>query len=698
MDWFNGIAEKLRKAYEGMNPDSAIARNAKKTIQQVDGLVQMWADMAVEAAGNYRNAEAVESNASDGEQKYSIRETDDGRMVAVVDNDVLSHIDTSNWNKAKIDEAKQAARDALSKYSGGIVVNGITRKVNKTSRREFTKSDYTRYLSNNDKETFADKMRMADVAGDVITVTTGWKNDGGLTHPRNDNFVDFDHGAALIMSGSNQYSAEIVVGITDSGEYVFYDVTNINPDTYKIKEEPHTTATTDKPIGDINRGSSGSMVAQDDGTVKHSDRDSDGKELTEGQLAYFQNSKIRDADGNLMVMYRGGHDEFTVFDRKKSSPFNLYGRGFYFTNSEAHAKTYGNAKPFYLNITHPLMQGQNNITRQQMRKFIQAVADNEDDYGLDNYGYGATVASVLKDVWGKGDYEMIWDLNQTAIGDMVAAVELFNEVNGTDYDGLVMPTETVTFQSNQAKNIDNENSSADPDIRFSIRETDDGRMAAVVDDDILSHIDTATWDDSKIEAAKKAASIAFAKFSGGISVDGITRKVNKTSRREYTRSNYTESLAKKDKATFADKMRLADVADDVVTVTTGWQKDGGLLHQRKDNFVDFDHGHALLMAGENKYDAEVVVGIKDNGEYVFYDVVDIAPASFETKKEEPSTTATTGKPIGDIHEDSSKSIVAQDDGTVKHSDRDDYSTLTSKPDMTVIWTRFSSIPIMWKFI
>lgn len=42
--------------------------------------------------------------------------------------------------------------------------------------------------------------------------------------------------------------------------------------------------------------------------------------------------------------------------------------------------------------------------------------------------------------------------------------------------------------------------------------------------------------------------------------------------------------------------------------------------------------------------------------------------------------------------------VAQDDGTVKHSDRDDYSTLTSKPDMTVIWTRFSSIPIMWKFI
>lgn len=697
MDWFKGIAEKLRKAYEGMNPDSTIAWNAKKAIQQVDGLVQMWADMAVDAIGNYRKAEAVENNHTVEKDMLSERDKENAvSLVNQIRNDienikkvgVVSKISGNELNKNL--RPTEAALDYINRTGNVVTREGFGEiRFSKTK----IKSGFVGHGSGIVKvEAFA---AVPDVLKNGIQIgfEPNWKGR------MKDSYV---FAAPISFKGEQAYLGVIVERDPVRNMYYVHEVVDSNGNVFSFENKKEESTldrlpTTDGGLDTV-VNSSEINVSQQVDSVKHSDRDSEGKELTEGQLAYFQNSKIRDADGNLMVMYRGGHDEFTVFDRKKSSPFNLYGRGFYFTNSEAHAKQYGNAKPFYLNITLPLMQGQNNITRQQMRKFIQPVADNEDDYGLDNYGYGATVASVLKDVWGKGDYEMIWDLNQTAIGDMVAAVELFNEVNGTDYDGLVMPTETVTFQSNQAKNIDNENPSADPDIRFSIREIDDGRMAAVVDDDILSHIDTATWDDSKIEAAKKAASSVFAKFSGGISVDGITLKVNKTSRREYTRSNYTESLAKKDKATFADKMRLADVADDVVTVTTGWQKDGGLLHQRKDNFVDFDHGHALLMAGENKYDAEVVVGIKDNGEYVFYDVVDIAPASFETKKEEPSTTATTGKPIGDIHEDSSKSIVAQDDGTVKHSDRDDYSTLTSKPDMTVIWTRFSSIPIMWKFI
>lgn len=160
--------------------------------------------------------------------------------------------------------------------------------------------------------------------------------------------------------------------------------------------------------------------------------DSEGNQLSEQHQEYFRDSKVRDKNGNLRVMYRGGNEDFTVFDRKKSKYANLYSRGFYFTDSESHARQYGNAKPFYLNITNPIMPGQKNITKDQLRKFLQEVAENE-DYGLDNYGYGATVASVLNSVYGKGDFEMLMDINQTAIGDMVAAVELFNEVNGTNY-------------------------------------------------------------------------------------------------------------------------------------------------------------------------------------------------------------------------------------------------------------------------
>lgn len=46
---------------------------------------------------------------------------------------------------------------------------------------------------------------------------------------------------------------------------------------------------------------------------------------------------------------------------------------------------------------------------------------------------------------------MIQDINATCIGDFAEAVKLFNKVNKTDYDGIVVPTETVAFEPNQIK-------------------------------------------------------------------------------------------------------------------------------------------------------------------------------------------------------------------------------------------------------
>ena len=63
--WFRDLATKLREAYKDLDPDSPIAQYAKKTIQQVDGLVQMWADMAVDAAENYREGAGYEKSSPD---------------------------------------------------------------------------------------------------------------------------------------------------------------------------------------------------------------------------------------------------------------------------------------------------------------------------------------------------------------------------------------------------------------------------------------------------------------------------------------------------------------------------------------------------------------------------------------------------------------------------------------------------------
>ncbi len=287
--WAKDTAEKIRavvNAYKGEKADSLEGRITAQLEQVLPELEELYAEGLADASGTGRaeTREGAKKAAPEGGVKYSIRQTEDGRAVAVVDDDILSHMDTTNWDKDKVKEAKSAAKKALEKFSDGIVVNGITRTVNRVSKREFTRSEYSEKLANKAQDVFADKMRMADVVGDIVTVATGWAKDGGLKHERNDNFVDFDHGHALIVAGENRYNAEVVVGITGKGEYVFYDVVDITPEDFQLEKEPLTTATTDKPIGDIQRDSSGVNVAQRTQNVNrnlsrepegslHSDRD-----------------------------------------------------------------------------------------------------------------------------------------------------------------------------------------------------------------------------------------------------------------------------------------------------------------------------------------------------------------------------------------------------------------------------------------
>ena len=224
--------------------------------------------------------------------------------------------------------------------------------------------------------------------------------------------------------------------------------------------------------GDGQGNRSSSSVHRQGQNVKFSLKDSTGATLTETQAEYFKDSKVRDKDGNLLVMYQGAAEEFYIFDRKKSKPSNLYGRGFYFTNSEDQARHYGNTRAYYLGVNNPVSTTNKTITRMQLRKFLNAVAENE-DYSIENYGtydVGEVLASVYQ---GKTDFAMLQDVSATAIGDLVEAVELFNEINGTSYDGIILDTEVVTFRSEQAKLITNKAPTRSSDIRFSKKLKDD---------------------------------------------------------------------------------------------------------------------------------------------------------------------------------------------------------------------------------
>ena len=260
-DWYSLRDSIDRNARNGGRMPTDLYRDTAGEIEARDTAKrrELTAQERRETSPDYGSEDTVFAN---GEDSYSVGETDDGRAVAVVDNDILSHIDTSTWDSAKKAQAKAAAKTALLAFEDGIQVNGITYKVNRTSRREYTRSEDTERLARRTPDAFADKMRAADIADDIITATTSWAKDGKLKHPRRDSFVDFTHGDVLIQAGANQYDAETVVGITADGEYVFYDVVDMTPTSFTTKKEPSPTAAGNNASSDIQESPSGRSISR----------------------------------------------------------------------------------------------------------------------------------------------------------------------------------------------------------------------------------------------------------------------------------------------------------------------------------------------------------------------------------------------------------------------------------------------------
>lgn len=449
-------------------------------------------DQAVDAIE--RAAEAVEHPASEPEgltlravdevksrgppERFSVEKTDDGRAVAVVDDDILSGIDTQTWDKTKKAQAKAAAKAALLTFKDGIQVNGIDYKVNRTSRREYTRSEDTERLYREDKAAFADKMRAAANADDIITATTDWTRDGTLTHPRTDSFVDFAHGDVLIQSGNNQYDARVVVGITSGGEYVFYDVVDMEPTSFAKKEETPTTALSNKALGDIHGASLDDSISKGSENVKYSafneevarqlagkDRekvkfsaedttDSTGRELTAQQREYFKDSKVRDEQGRLLTLYHGttAYGEFTKFRRGRSG---WLGPGIYLTSDLSYAERYANSMgkgnghlyKLYANAINPLV-----------------VHD------------GNPVPEILFAAYGRNSVYKNRSAKQSNDAMIITAADI-KKLREKGYDGIRWDfgksTELSVFSPEQIKNVSNETPTDDPDIRFSAEDEGD---------------------------------------------------------------------------------------------------------------------------------------------------------------------------------------------------------------------------------
>ena len=214
-----------------------------------------------------------------------------------------------------------------------------------------------------------------------------------------------------------------------------------------------------------------------------------------------------------------------------------------------------------------------------------------------------------------------------------------------------------------------------------LAETTDGRLVAVINTDILNGIDTSTWNRETEEAVKKAASKELKKFDKGIAVNGLTVTINKTSRREFTRSNYTNALYRRSPEDFSNKMRAATSIDNILISTQSLNSDGGLKKSRSDDFVDFHRGKVLLCIKEAKYEAEVLIGETKKGDFIFYDLLEIHSSTFVLKvneKEKILPTVTPQNTFDDIPKDLSIDIIPENAEKVNTSDEKNSNPLYDK--------------------
>lgn len=198
--------------------------------------------------------------------------------------------------------------------------------------------------------------------------------------------------------------------------------------------------------------------------------DSEGNPLTPEQVEFFKNSKVRDSQGRLLVVYHGTDADFNEFKKEfmgtnprfalQNGGYGGANKGFFFTNDEWYASNVGkNVKKCYLNITNPL--------------------------NIKGSGWGSAVSQLDRR---RGDIYR-WSEDNHSDGIIVTSTdfELYNHNDLNDDKVLGLDTIFVAFNPNQIKAITNKQPSSSSNINEEIL------YHGQWDDDLINFEDRLTW-------------------------------------------------------------------------------------------------------------------------------------------------------------------------------------------------------------
>lgn len=375
-----------------------------------------------------------------------------------------SELDSINVKEIKQMEAYKIARDLFSKLHKRKFTNDMTENIIYVTNSDIKESVNNTYTFTEQRKYLKENLSIYSHLDKIIESAKLISNTNELKG--RSKYNKWEYYVLPIKIDKIKFIVQFDTVQREDGE-THFRVERL----YKISEGDSTTAVPTKKLTtrfSVESPSNNTSISQKNNSVKTNinnkymqntknntraekisianEYDSQGNKLTKTQQEFFKDSKVRDENGNLLVMYHGteanvGISEefwFTIFDIDKAGNHgNMLGDGFYFTSNREHAQKYshskGNIYETYLNITKPLelehfSTGDLAYSIRKINPFIEA-----DIYKKDGTIDGYKVRKYLLD-------------------------------NG--YDGIHSGDTFVAFNSNQIKNITNQKPTSNPDIRY----------------------------------------------------------------------------------------------------------------------------------------------------------------------------------------------------------------------------------------
>ena len=245
-----------------------------------------------------------------------------------------------------------------------------------------------------------------------------------------------------------------------------------------------------------------------EGRQKSEIKDSEGKYISNQQADYFRESKIRNENGDLLVLYHQTDSDFNIFDtrregagaRDNGTPYGIFLK----PTSKDIGLSGKKQMALYANITNPL--------KARNRAELDRVLKSDKDYAavreeLDNLDatYGKKFDEAKKalidfittwrkdnpdagrsDIYNDPEFNKVYEAEDAIVEEWTAKAdelsgkckEMINAyLNKEGYDGVVLEEDAGSFgrstkayialDPQQVKNTDNLSPTTDPDIRFS---------------------------------------------------------------------------------------------------------------------------------------------------------------------------------------------------------------------------------------